>query len=65
MEEKKMIVELDVEEAGLLTDVLNRLRQDSHIPPSGFDKQQIEKLSELYYQIDENRRDTFFGGLPF
>ena len=60
-----MIVELNVEDAGILTDVLNRLRQDEHIPPSGYGAEEIQKISELYYQIDKNRRDTFYGGLPF
>ncbi|WP_137665476.1 hypothetical protein [Enterococcus hulanensis] len=65
MVEKKMVVELNMEEAGILIDVLNRLRQDHHIPPSGFSAKEITRISELYYQIDKNRRETFFGGLPF
>lgn len=65
MKNKKMTIELDVEEATMISNIFHMYDQLRGLPEEFYEAEERKKAHELYEKIDAIRRDTFFGGLPF
>lgn len=72
MEEKTMVQELNLEETAFITTILQMADQIVKLPEHEdeeatrfFDDTELESVNKLYKKIEKNRRDTFYGGLPF
>ncbi|MBS6069070.1 MAG: hypothetical protein KIB10_06655 [Enterococcus avium] len=62
---KNMTVDLNVEEAALITAILHMFDDLRGLPEEFCVPEEQKKARELYEKIDAIRRDTFFGGLLF
>lgn len=72
--QKTMVMELNLEEALIVSTVLEMADQllkkpqceeelDDIIP--FYDEEDLEDVKKLHKKIEVKRRDTFYGGLPF
>lgn len=63
--QKIMTVELNVEEATLISNILHMYDDLRGLPEEFMVTEERKKARELYEKIEDIRCNTFFGGLPF